>query len=278
MATHAAASGLAVPASVTVEDAVTNGSTNAITSNAVYDQVQTLLSGIADKQDIFDALTDMGRSTFRHWDFEHDDRDTLTAFSNAGGGSGQAVSQASTGVNSTENAIGVMDCITGTGTTARAGLISSGNLRIGSHRLIFAARVALSAVSDGTNTYTAYIGFIDNTGSGDMTDGIYYRYTHSVNSGKWEAVTAAATVRDPEDTGVSPVGTVNDVFLVDVNEAGTEAKYYINGNLVHTQTTGLPGTGDLFVYGVKIEKSAGGTSRTLSWDEGLFIATRSSAR
>lgn len=255
-----------------VVQTITDGDTDhAPSSDVVFDALET-------KQSILTPTLNIDRTYWFWTDFTDDDRGTLTASSNAGGGSGQGVVSSSTGVNSTENCIGVVDQVTGTGTTARASLTSAGNLRLGSQSLIFQDRSALSALSDGTNTYTSYSGFIDNTGAGDMTDGCYFRYTHSVNSGRWEAVVAAAGVRTPADTGISPSATVNQILEIRSNQDGTSVTFYIDGTLVATHTTGLPGTSDLFVYGSKIEKSAGSTSRIFSHDYYLFEALRTTSR
>lgn len=211
-------------------------------------------------------------------DFTDQDRGGLTVSAAAGGGSGQAVSQGTTGINSTENCLGVIDMTLGTGTTARITMLGSAWLRSGSATIEFGSRIGLSVLSDGTNTYTKYIGFIDVNGAGDMSNGFYFRYTHSVNGGRWEAVVANAGVRTAADTTVSPTATQFQTFRIVVNSAGTQAQFFIDGTLRNTVSSGLPATSALFYYGAKIEKSAGTTSATSTIDWLYFKSTRSSAR
>jgi len=239
-----------------------------------------LQTALNEKEMIYDWALNLDRQAAFWTDFCQNDRATLNIAANAGGGTGQVNSNDSvTGVNSTENCLGVFEMVLGSGTTARAMIYNSGTIMAGTNQLRCGFRSALtSGLSDGTNTYTAYIGFLDNPNSGDMTDGIYFRYTHSVNGGRWEAVVADAGVRAAVDTGIAPSNTVNQVFVIIVNQAGTQAQFYIDGTLTNTVSSGLPGAGDFFFYGAKIEKSAGTTSRSIAVDWLYFNSLRTSAR
>jgi hypothetical protein len=134
-------------------------------------------------------------------------------------------------------------------------------LNITSFKLIHQYRdVAVSDLSDGTNTYTAIVGH----GHPNATStGAYFRYTHSVNGGRWQAVTTNGGVETATDTGISPlvvsggVGQRMTIVLV----AGTNAKFYIDGVLVATNTTNLPNSGYSFPIGMGIKKTAGTTER-----------------
>jgi hypothetical protein len=265
--------------SVTVDTAITDGSTNPVTNNAIFDALalkynsSDATTALAAKQAIYDPTIDIDRVYVILCDFVEDDRCTWSAASAAGGGSGQGVSASTTGMNATENSLGVIDLITGTGATARAAIVTAGNLRLGSQALELVSRATVSALSDGTNTYTISIGFIDSTGSGDSTDGLYFRYNSGVNSGKYECVTADGGSIAAVDSGLSPTATVN--------EAGTSVSFFINGASVCGSPitgAGLPDTGDFFVMGAKIEKTLGATSRTFSVDYFGLKATRSTAR
>lgn len=244
------------------------------------------LSDQTDLQSALDALhpkyaVGLTPDFFHLWstDFDANDRASLTVAANAGGGTGQVVSNDTTSlINTTENANGVIAFTLGTGTTARLAIYSAGLLIIGTNRIQWGARHTTDALSDGTNTYTSYVGMCDNPGVGDATDGVYFRYTHSVNGGRWEAVVADAGVRSAIDTGVSPVANEFQVFEIDVNQAGTEAKFYINGTLVATHSSGLPGSGDLTLFNCKIEKSAGTTSRAMLLDWLYWQKSRTTAR
>lgn len=55
--------------------------------------------------------------------------------------------------------------------------------RLGAGRTIFDARFSLVTLSDGTNTYTFYAGLTNTSSSSAPTNGVFFRYTHSVNGG-----------------------------------------------------------------------------------------------
>lgn len=161
--------------------------------------------------------------------------------------------------------VGIGNCRTGTDTTGRAGVISYVNaLRFGGgrHRLRWDAIVTV--LSTGTDTFTTRIGFIDSA-AGEPTNGAYFRYTHSVNGGRWEAVTRAAGVETATNTGITTTAAWA-YFEIDVNAAGTSVVFYINGALVATNTTNIPTGGNLTGIGVSHIKSAGTNNREFRLD------------
>lgn len=241
---------------------------------------QTDLQAALDLKDtVYNHLINGDRQGLYFIDFLQNDRGGLNAAVNAGGGAGNLVTNDSTvGLNTTENAAGVFGMVTGTGTTARACLYGSGQMFLGGNKSKNGYRTHLSALSSATGAYTVYMGFGDNPSAGDMTDGAYFRYTHSVNGGRWEAVVADAGVRTAADTGVAAVASVYSVFEVEYNAAGTEVKFYIDGTLTNTVTAGLPGAGDFFVWLTKIEKSSGADSISMSTDWLYIHTTKSAAR
>lgn len=205
---------------------------------------------------------------------------SLYSFAVANSGTSSGLSSDSYGVNSTERVFGSIYLATGTDTAGRCILykMSAASTAIfGNHALRLRFRDALHTLSDGTDTYTAYIGFGDNIGSGDMTDGAYFRYTHSVNSGKWECVTAQGGTRTATDSGVT-ADTTFMIFDIRVNEAGTSVEFYINGTLRQTHTTNIPGAAQYTGILMKIEKSAGTTSRRIYADWYDLLVTRSASR
>jgi hypothetical protein len=245
-------------------------------TGTITDQAD-LVAQLALKDTILDPSVNPDLYFIYQTDLAEADRATLNvAVSGAGA---TATNDTSFGANTTENAHGVYDLFTGTTSTGRCSLYCSGTWAIGTHKLEYGVRAAISnGLSDGTNTYTLYAGYADNPGAGDATDGIYFRYSHGVNSGKWEAVVADAGVRVAADTGISPTNQVFQSFKIVVNQAGTEALFYIDGTLTNTVSSGLPGTGDFLLWVNKIEKSVGITSRSFALDWIYEKVTRSTAR
>ena len=193
-------------------------------------------------------------------------------------GTSAAAQADDTGVNSTEKAIGVYKCQTGTDTTGRChvGGINLNNLRATDQALQYGWRAMLGAVSDGTDTYAAHIGFFDSL-TASAANGIYFRYTHGTNSGKWQCVAVNNSTETATDSTVA-ANTVYNVFEISVNQAGTQALFYINGTLVCTVTTNLPDSSRVFTHGVQIIKSAGTTNRNFHFDWMYFKITRTTAR
>lgn len=228
------------------------------------------------KDTILDPAVNPDLYTIFQTDFAQNDRATLNVA--ASGAGAAATNDATTGCNTTENCFGVYEMSTGTTTTGRCSIYNSGTWALGSHAIDYGIRFALSALSDATDTYTVYAGIADNPGAGNVTDGVYFQYTHGTNSGRWQAIVADAGTRVAFDTGVAPTATVNQVFRIVINQAGTQALFYIDGTLTNTVSSGLPGAGDFTLFNNKIEKSAGTTSRAMSVDWLYIKTTRSSAR
>jgi hypothetical protein len=177
------------------------------------------------------------------------------------------------GIDATEKAHGVCFLNVGTATNGRIflglGTNNVASFAFGQHRNLWGTRANLAILSDGTNTYTAYHGFMESVTTGPI-QGAFFRYTHSVNGGRWEYCVANGTVV-AADTGVSPVAGVYQVFEIVVNTAGTEVTFYINGSLVGTVTTGIPTVG-LFP-GTNFIKSAGTTAGYGSYIDAFYSAT-----
>jgi hypothetical protein len=171
---------------------------------------------------------------------------------------------------------GIIFLTTGTTASGRASFAgtTSGQITsrvtpaIGIARCVVIARIGSSsggnALSDGTDTFTARHGFGSETVSTSPADGVFFRYTHSVNSGKWEAVCRASSVETATDTGVT--ADLNwHRFEIITNAGWTSIDFKIDGSLVATVTTNIP-TADLMPIPGSIHKTLGGTARSISID------------
>lgn len=156
----------------------------------------------------------------------------------------------------------------GTTTTARAALISQNAssvnnfVALGSGVAHWKSAVKITTLSDGTNTYTARTG-ITAANSGEAGAGVYFRYTDSVNAGKWQAVTRQNNTETAADTGVTAQTTSTSIFEIYVNAAATSAYFFIDGVLVATNTTNIPsgtGSNQPVGYGTSGHRSAGTAS------------------
>lgn len=172
-----------------------------------------------------------------------------------------------------DNARGTATCSTGTTTTGRAGIYAmcdtSGQgsfTPTGTGAFIFEARVKLTTLSDGTNTYICAVGSNQGVHSAfPGNNGYYFRYTHGTNSGKWQAVTDTGSLQTSTDTGVI-ADTSYAIFRIEVNAANTSVAFYINNTLVATNTTNIPSSSSICNIGAGLLKSAGTTARTIEVD------------
>lgn len=181
------------------------------------------------------------------------------------------------GVDGTEKAFGVHSLDTGVNT--------AGGIRYyrGSYRFGFGAtvklrfRAAVSAVSDATDTYTTIIGYTSAYNTFATTpDGIYFKYTHSANAGKYQCVTRASGVETSTDSGLTP-STAYDILEIRINSDATSIGFYVNSVLVQTHTLNIPSNTSLYMQAF-ILKSAGTTSRSLYLDWCDELITRTTAR
>lgn len=164
--------------------------------------------------------------------------------------------------------VGVYTCTTGTTATGRAcaAYMEATNVVLGSGRATSLGIIRLTTLSDGTETFTTTGGFQD-TFTGDSVDGVYFRYTHSVNSGQWQCVSRSNSNETVTNTSIAPSTSVWRVMFIDINAAGTEALFYIDDVLVATHTTNIPtGIARVTGHGWNQRKSVGTTARLLQID------------
>ena len=189
---------------------------------------------------------------------------------------------ADAGTNSTEKATGVGGIQTGTTAAGRAWLTfgfggnNAASIGFGSHAYRTGARISHRDLSTGTDRFTTTVGFMNQILIAH-TLGVFFRYQDDVNGGRWEYCVVNGGAITAADTGVAPTADVYQILEVVVNRAGTEVKFYIDGALVGTITSGIP-TAQVLAAGVHIFKSIGTTSRQIYIDAMYLANERLSAR
>jgi len=188
------------------------------------------------------------------------------------------------GAPSTAAHPGAIRLVTGISTTGFADAYGSNVddvLKLGGGTAKFETIVNLSALSDGTNTYTAQIGittpaYNDNL---SITAGIYFTYTHSTNSGKWVLNCTKASTTTTSDTGIAVAGATWVRLGFVLNSAGTSVQAYINGVAAGTPiTTNIPAATTALNFQWLIIKSAGTGSFNLDIDAYKFQIALASTR
>lgn len=221
---------------------------------------------------------EMGSVLFTDFESSAFTQHTLGSF-NDGGGLGDSAAVSSFGVNSTEKAYGVLQLSSGT-STAGGSFVSRGLfITFGfGFELTLEFRAAVSALSDGTETYTVFLGFNDAT-NGNGVDGAYFRYTHGTNGGRIEAVTRSNSVETAEDTGVSFVAGEFRKLKIVVNEAATQVDFYIDDVKTNDITTNIINDSARMTNATYVmKKTAGSTARLLYLDYAKYIIQRTTAR
>ena len=124
--------------------------------------------------------------------------------------------------------------------------------------------VKFNNLSDGTNTYTIRFGWIDST-TAESTDGVFFRYTHSVNSGKWVLVARSNSTETAVNATNTAVAASQFYRLtIIVNPAGNSAEFFQDGTYLGEVTTNIPtGAGRVCSFGTMFLKSAGTTNNDL---------------
>lgn len=191
---------------------------------------------------------------------------SLAPFYSTVSGTGAALA-AST---ATAGRVGVITLSSGTTTTGYASLNTDpASIVLSNGVTRFRCDVQLSALSDGTDTYAARFGLGDVAVGTDPTDGVFFRYTHSVNSGKWVYVTRSNGTETATNSTIAPVAATWTTLEIEINAAGTSATFYVDGvSAGAANTTNIPtGAGRETGAQISILKSAGTTARLISLDQ-----------
>jgi hypothetical protein len=123
----------------------------------------------------------------------------------------------------------------------------------------------LNNLSTAGEDYTLISGYGDVLTVAGQSDGIYFRYNHALNGGKWQLVCEKAGVETTLDSGV--LVAVNIWYNLKIETYGHDsATFYINDINVGTINTGLPSDSDYTGINVGIFKSVGTSTRAYRVD------------
>lgn len=155
---------------------------------------------------------------------------------------------------------------TGTGVAARAGIVTALTAipgpSAGESQWLRMGRVSIPTISDGVETFTVWLGYTDNL-NGSANDGAYFEIDANANANAL-CVTANATVRTTVNSGVPILAGVEYTFEVMLTNAS--AVFSINGAVVATIPTNIPGTGVTYGIVMNVRKAAGVAARSFSVD------------
>jgi hypothetical protein len=179
-------------------------------------------------------------------------------------------------VSGETNHPGIVRLGTGTSATGMAGISESflvanttNPIQFGAGAWAFTTQMRITTLSDGTNRFTSYNGFVDNQSNFPNTpgplNGCYLKYVDNTNSGKWQGVCENADTPSTCDTGVTAAAGTWYTLKVAVNAAANLATFVVNDTSSCTVSTNIPTT-NRTAFSVDILKSVGTTARTTDYD------------
>jgi hypothetical protein len=183
--------------------------------------------------------------------------------SSAGSGAGTNAIQSEAGHP------GIIRAVTGTSGTANRyeGYGGGSTLRMATLSASFFARIRVPTLSDATDRFTDRAGWLNTLWPAyGLTDGCFFRYTDNVNSGRWECVCIASSTETASDSGVYLSANTWVDLLIEINAAGTSVVFSINGSVVATVTTNIPGASPQLAPQCNIRQASGSNSRSLDMD------------
>jgi hypothetical protein len=129
-------------------------------------------------------------------------------------------------------------------------------------------------LSTSLERFRLIFGYGAGSGSSTESDGIFFTYDEggtangAAASPNWQCVTVANSVRTLTTTSTAVTNAAWHKLRIEINAAGTQALFYLNGTLLATHTTNIPlGSNNRFIM-VKqgIAKTIGITSRVIQCD------------
>ena len=162
-----------------------------------------------------------------------------------------------TGANTTQHAAsfgqsepGAVALQTGSTATGRNALTSGLNImQLGGGEVVLETYVYIAAASTSSQRYQLVVGFLDTATAANQVDAVAFVYdeggvsTGSTATANWQAVTASNSTRtwNAGASGSTAVATTTGYNLkIVINAAGTQADFYVDGNLRYTHTTNIP--------------------------------------
>lgn len=166
----------------------------------------------------------------------------------------------STGTTSNSSGVGALDFWN-----------KANKLRLGRSRGFFEVRVMIPVLSTATVAFTAYAGIKDGAAQGFPTNGIYFSYSHSGNSGCWVANCTSASSTSSVNSSVPVV--VNKWYKLrgEINAARTLVEFFVDDISIGTKALCIPAATIGMRPVFKIEKNSLTTTSSVMWADYLYL-------
>lgn len=168
--------------------------------------------------------------------------------------------------NTDDGAIGVVELSASANSSGCAVRSLLDAIQIGRGKIEYAARVKFPILSASGDTYNVMLGLFDADTNSIVFDGAYFFYDQGFTSPNWVCKTVNNFTATSTVTGIAvPAGVWVDL-AIEINAAGTEAKFYIDGTLVATMD-GLPtGANRRSAVGARFARFAATAARSMIMD------------
>jgi hypothetical protein len=185
------------------------------------------------------------------------------------------------------NQQGVVRAQTGTTLTGQAGYIYGGvNLFRGTGTVSIETYVTIETLSTSSERFFTIFGHIGVANYNNPANGIFFAYDEggvigfgaNAGSPNFKCVAINTLTRTFFTSSVPVVAGQWYKLRIDLNAAGTQAAFYIDGNLITTLTTNIPATSTAMGVHSVIVKTVGTTARAMQTDyfnyEEIFTTAR----
>lgn len=167
---------------------------------------------------------------------------------------GSTVTNVTTGVDS--NHPWVIQCRTSSATWRSGMSLWVNNMTLGGWTLEYRGNIQLVQLSVVAQEFIQYIGLGDNTGAGDMTDGVYFVYDRLTSVNRQIRTASGGTITNTITTTAVVAGSWIALWFI-VNAAWTSVEFFINWVSVWTIVTNIPIGANLTNPLFSMKRSAG---------------------
>ena len=133
---------------------------------------------------------------------------------------------------------------------------SANKIRLGGKRIHFATRIRIQSTSSSPVAYQLSVGLQDANTSSLPANGVFFAYTHSVNSGKWVGTCSRASTSTSVNSSISLSANTWYKLVAEINAAGNSVTFYIDDTLIGTITTNIPASTTGMRFMIKIAKTS----------------------
>jgi hypothetical protein len=176
------------------------------------------------------------------------------------------------------NQQGVVRAQTGTTLSGYAGFNYGANsLFRGTGAIILETYVNIETLSTVTDRFHTVFGYTSGANFNNFANGIFFAYDEGgainftgVGSPNWRIYTINSSTRTSFISSVPVVAGTWYKLRIDINAAGTQASFYIDGNLITTLTTNIPAISTGMSVNNLIVKTIGITTRAMQTDYFMY--------